>query len=387
MTDSKPQAKTLDERVHDAELELASRRNLEKVLLVLGSFSFVVLTVAAAVAGFLGYRQLSDFDNYMDSRIEKYYADRELEFKDLEFDTQRVEGLIEQLEPAIALWESTIGPAFDILDGQYALDDDVAGISRDVQTISERCNHIVGVQNECDGWRDKVTVGLVAIAEYVEDSDPNVQIQLDADEIFNLAQVTRLLNRPDLAQKLVQGAYKRDSADPALEALNLELQVAERGDKEAFRELMGMVTGLTMENPHIVAAEAWNAAEELRRYSSLIDAIDELILKHRNDGDVFLPSYVLALKGQAYVRRGLPGDIPRAVEALALAVERLRLEGKSSQWGERTIAMVKSQSNQLRSFSVGVDMSRLDDAVSSSGIYDLQPSWAVGSLPPEFLGR
>ena len=310
----------------------------------------------------------SDLDITIDNSIALFFGRDEAKREIYEQNLERIHVLIQDLDEAEKRWQA-IKPAIDGLEG-YDPDADLMGdyLALDLELGQPKASRAQ-------------QVGLVKrVAEHLKNAkqDPDLLVQFSAAEIFNIVQIARRLRRPDLEQQLVTAAYEADSTLSG-QALLLQHRArhgaaAER--EKAFNQVMQMVTQLTMDSPHIVIAEAWNAAEELRRYSDLINALDRQIVAHEEDSSILLPSYVYAVRGNAYQRRGLPGDIPLALESYKGAIERLSLEGTFTQWSEATIRDTVQGAQSL--YQSGIDVGPLIDAAKASKIQPL--SEALGPL-------
>ena len=360
---------SVDNRVRQIELDVATRRNYEKVVIVLGYGAIALI----AVLGFIGFSNVSDIDKKVSDRIDFLVSQTENK-RGATLDTfdsysKRMHKLFSELEGAEIAWSTKIEPKIRGLEG-YDPDADLHGRYVDVMSDAEDPS-----RNE-EEWRQNATALVVHAIEHVKKSNQDADFvsQFSPDQIFNLAQISRRLGRNDLEYSLTRSAHEAKKSSAAARALFLQsearrqdVQVAENS---AFNDLLDLVRNLTLDSPHIVIAEAWNAAEDLRQYASLIGAIDDLIERQAHDEDAFLPSYALVIKGQAHQRRGLVGDLSTAVAAYSDGVERLAVEGVRSQWGEATMKDVLENAESL--FVSNVDTTALDNAIDSSGIGPLQ---------------
>ena len=352
----------LEQRIRDVELEVASRRSYEKVVIVLG----YAVIAAGILLGIVGYRNMSDIaaniDDRIDLRISAHVQKREDTLEKLKKNVKEAEDLQTRLTDAENRWKE-LKPALDNL-ARYDPDLDLKGLYLEMNA---------GDRNDPE-WRAKATDIVTRIVDHVEDTEATVS-SFDPSDIFNVAQVSRELNRNDLEYKLINAAYNARKTS-STRALYLQWQArlnADNEDQTAFERLMVMVTNVTLENPQIVISEAWNAAEALRRYTRLIDAIDELIQRHRADEKVFLPSFAIMIKARAHQRRGLMGDLEASVEAYASAVRRLRSEGLATQWGQ---SMPEDLLSSMRPLLLsGVNTETLDEAIDTSGIPVLQQKY------------
>lgn len=204
-------------------------------------------------------------------------------------------------------------------------------------------------------------------------ADPEFALQFSADDIFNAAQFARRLQRPDIEAELVNAAFELDKSSASIRAQFLQLQAKDpRQDirNAHFANLMGMLDEFSLDSPHTVVAEAWNAAEDQRRYSDLIEALDGLIAKLGTEPAAVVPSTVFAIKGNAHQRRGYPGELLIATKSYVDAIERLALEGTHTQWWEATIRNTLQGTQDL--LSSGVDISAILLAAERSGVRPLQ---------------
>lgn len=295
----------------------ASRAPLEDLVKYLLYF-WLSLSV---VLGFVGWKQISDMDASISNEVSRQFprdGEKYLEYQKLIEDTK------------------TLYRDFEVLTKQYKerVDDlklaEVAASDFDlegqVEIILRESNVPSKVSNK--EWRAKAITVLSKLKDFLA-SKP-----VPADFIFNAAQVCRQLNQFQLAEELTTAAYLKDPV-PAIKALKLSSEVANKtGDDRAraFTDLMVMVEDLGYESsPHIVLAEAWNAAERSRNYGPLLDALDKHVVKYKKSG---VPSYVFAIKAQALLRRSRPGDLELAKIALRQGYETYISESPQSQWND-----------------------------------------------------
>ncbi|MBA85531.1 hypothetical protein ACSSNL_08470 [Thalassobius sp. S69A] len=370
-------------------LEVASRRGYERTV-------GLVMTAGAALSigvgvffSFMGMSKLSDFEDrvqafadkadktetQMDDEIEKFtttmdttidnkialFLNRSKKQSDrYQEQFAKTDALIRKLQAAEIRWQQ-IKPALDGLDG-YDPDEDLKGdferLTADTKTFSRA-----------------EKVGIVRrISDHLREVERNgdVILQFTPDDIFNAAQMARGLKRVDLEKALVQAAYELDSSSLATQAQYLQLQtrLGPLDQREArFGQLMGLIAQPSMDAPHIVLAEAWNAAEGQRRYTDFLAAVDARILAAQADTDMFLPSHFHAIKGNAHQRRGLPNELPIAMRSYIHAIEQLAKEGTHTQWAVATIRDTVEGLEQL--LLSGVDISPALRAAERSGIPDL----------------
>ena len=362
---SDEQEHSIEKTVRELELEVASRRNYEKVVAILGA---TVVAIGALVA-WIGFESFSDIEKDVRQQViqslKNVDASSQVTLERFEEYDKRMAVLLKSLEDAESRWTESIQPTLKELAGDVP---DLKGRYLSLlegEAIEERTSE--------PAWRKQATAVILKIVEHLEESQHEDTVsQFSPDDVFNVAQLSRHLSRYDLERRLVVAAHDARPASASARALFLQSESREanpKGDR-AFQELMGLVTDLTIDNPHIVLAEAWNAAEGLRQYSSLIDAIDALIERREGDAGVFLPSYAHVIKGTAHLRRGLAGEVDLAIRSFVDAVRLLKLEGTQSQWAESTMREVAEMQRNLR-FS-GADTTVLDEAVADSGIIQLQ---------------
>ena len=338
---------------------MATRRKYEKVVSLLG----YAVIAAAAVVGWIGYSSFSDIEDDVQrevlASIRNADTDSVSALSRFEEYDGKMSKLLDSLEEAEGRWSESIRPALAELEG-----DETPDLMGRFLTVRGE-----GESDQGPAWRRRATAVVLKIVEHVEEAQAgSAVLQFSPDEVFNVAQLSRRIARYDLEGRLVQAAYEAQPRSAAARALSLQsrARAAGRSDEASFDELMKMVSELTIDNPHIVLAEAWNAAEDLRRYDALISAIDELIARRREDPEAFLPSYAHALKGRVHLRRALGGDVGAGTESLAEAVNLLKAEGMHSQWAESTVEEIVHMTSALA--RGGTDTTAIDGAIESSGI-------------------
>ena len=332
----------IEAQIRKLEIEVASRRNYEKVVVVLGA----AVVSAAALVTWIGFESFSDIENDVRKQVIQSLTDVDTDtvvtlgrFKDYD---RRMSKLLESLKAAEGRWRDSIEPALAELSGDIP---DLKG-----RFLSLLDGGPIEDKSQDPVWRRRATAVVLNIVEHLEETQRENEVsQFAPDDVFNVAQLSRHLSRYDLERRLVVAAHEAKPDSAAARALFLQSEARKSGssDESAFTELMGLVTDLTIENPHIVLAEAWNAAEDLRRYSHLIAALDSLIARAEANSGAFLPSYAYALKGAAHLRRGLVGEIDLVVTWLVDAVDRLKLEGTHSQWAAGTIQQISVMRKEL----------------------------------------
>lgn len=355
----------LEARVRDLELEIAARRKYEKVVTVLG----YAVVAAAAIVGWIGYESFSDIESDVRQEVQGSIRNMDVDavtsLDRFEEYARRMMKLLEELEQAEGIWRESIRPALSELEGDEVQDLMGRFLAMKEEGESDDVNEPV--------WRKRATAVVLKIVQHLEDAqDEGTVSQFSPGEVFNVAQITRRISRYDLEGRLVQAAAEAQPRSAAARALSLqsEARKGQNSGEVAFESLMDMVSGLTMDNPHIVLAEAWNAAEDLRRYGPLISAIDELIARQVDEPGAFLPSYAHALKGEVHLRRALSGDVAIGTASLVLAVNALKGEGMYSQWAMSTVGEVLKMRAVLA--AGGAETDELDAAIKSSGIGMLQ---------------
>lgn len=396
----------LDSRVRDVELEVAGRRSHEKVIVNLG---YGVVAVGVLL-GVFGFSEVSDIDKQIreiverqygevdkkvseiegqvgntlttidlliDRRIAGYIRDTETTIEDFERAHKDMTSLIDSMTQAEVHWNTVVKPALEGL-GDYDPDASLKG-----QYLLVRSSNLVVPENRARAAG--LIPRIVKHLDRAQRSDEEIS-QFSSSDIFNVAQLSRVIDRNDLEIALVDAAFEARK-DAATTALFLQAQAKftfGEESEQALAELMGMVANLTPENPHIVLAEAWNASENLRRYTDLINALENLIARTTLDPDAFLPSYAFVIKSQSLLRRGRPGDADKAIAMLILAVERLALEGLGTQWASEVINDMMDELPKYVRF--GADLGQLEAAVENSGVTELQLRYrtsvneAVGEL-------
>lgn len=394
-------------QVQEYAYEVASRRGYEKV-------AGLILAVVAALSiffgglfAFLDFKELerlgtkvtqfdnnanmivtsldrdiknfkSGLDETIDDKIALFFDRNEMKINVYESNVKDMKGLISSLNKAEKKWKE-IEPAIIGLES-YDKDTDIKGDYLALLDSDEPSLDDVGARAKRVGVVIRVTEHL----KKAED-DPNFLSQFTPTDVFNVAQIARSLNRPDLEKQLVTAAYRLEDTD-STRALYLQQQVrfgnADERDK-AFAELMDLVTKLTMDSPQIVIAEAWNAAEDRRRYTDFIAAIDYRISEHDRDPSVLLPSYAYAMKGEALQRRGRRGDLPIALQNYVKAIDALSGEGTSTQWWESTIK--DTLDGVVKLYSSGIDINPALEAAEKSGILPLVDQFNSGEIPQQLL--
>lgn len=387
----------IDRQVDAYALEIASRRSYERTVGLILTFGAALAIGTGILFAFLGLDELdkidtkvsefdknadvikarlddeirtfkAELDSTIDDKIALFFDRNETKAETYKRNVNDLKRLIDVLSQAEERWEE-IKPALEGLGG-YDRDADLKGDFLSIIEAEQKAN--LGAE----GPTRAEQVGIVLrISNHLRNAEENPEfaLQFTPDDIFNAAQIARRLQRIDLENELINAAYDLDSSSPSVRALFLQLQ-ARYGPQEErglrYAELLGLIGGLTLDSPHIVMAEAWNAAEGLRRYTELISAIDERIKSAKENPGILLPSHAFAIKGNAHQRRGLPSELQVALDSYVKAIDRLAREGTQTQWAEATIGNTLQGVEQL--ILSGIDISPIVDAADLSGIIPLK---------------
>lgn len=398
-------------QVQEYAYEVASRRGYEKVAgLILAVFAALSIFFSGLFA-FLDFKELerlgtkvtqfdnnanmivtsldrdiknfkSGLDDNIDDKIALFFDRNKMKINVYESNVKYMKELISSLNKAEKKWKE-IEPAIIGL-ASYDKDADIKG---DYLALLDSGEPSLDYDDLDVGARAKRVGVVIRVTEHLKkaEDDPNFLSQFTPTDVFNVAQIARILNRPDLEKQLVTAAYRLEDTD-STRALYLQQQVrfgnADERDK-AFAELMDLVTKLTMDSPEIVIAEAWNAAEDRRRYTDFIAAIDYRISEHDRDPSVLLPSYAYVIKGKALQRRGRRGDLPIALQNYVKAIDALSGEGTSTQWWKVTIK--DTLEGVVKLYNSGIDINPALEAAGKSGILPLVGQFNSGEIPQQLL--
>lgn len=310
------------DRIAKIEIELAERKPIERLVQLLIYF----LAAISVVVGIFGIKQLSDINSIISSEVKNQFprdSQKMLEYKRLIEETSELKEKYNQL---YGKYESAL-KAYDNLD-KITDDFDIEGkVARVFSEVDNRS----GEELLDEKWRLSVVATLKLLSESQKKKN------YTSDFIFNAAQTASRLQQNSLAFELMQGAFEKRPHDAPIRAGRLSAIIAigdEKGVNDAFADLMKMVENLDPNSPHIVLSEAWNAAENLRRYGELIGAIDNLLEKK---GSAIKPSYAYFIKSFALTRTGRPGDLEKAKITANEGVAVLKLESPNSVWSEASL--------------------------------------------------
>ena len=335
MTDTDNRLDKVEQDIGTLKESLASQKPVSEIVRYLLVFW---LTISVLLGAF-GWRQISDFDEQIrQAVVELFPRDSEnySRYEQLIADTN---DLRENFEALTRLYTERL----DDLE-RYA---DVSGDDFDLEGELERL-----VEEGTDDanisdteWRTQAILSIRAFASVLEREEQAAP----GDFVFNVAQLCRKLRQFELVETMANAAYVRD-ASPAVRALLLASQISSSGagpeEDEAYEELIDMVRTLDYEaNPQIVLAEAWNAAEDTRRYQVLIDALGELISGSER-GEV--PSIAYATRSRAMLRRGNPSIKEEALEVLNEGFSVYKDESPFSQWADEFLEHYVTLSQTVR---------------------------------------
>ena len=135
----------------------------------------------------------------------------------------------------------------------------------------------------------------------------------------------------------MRAAYEKHPDDAPIKAGMLSETARSAATKEdrdeAFAEIMKMIENLDGNSPHIVLSEAWNVAEDGRRYDELLKAIESCV----QNPDSVKPSYLYTMQAKILLRRSGTNSVQEAKSAVAKAKETLGHESTYSVWFQSTL--------------------------------------------------
>lgn len=313
---------TLEERFRKLELEVAERRPVEKLMRILIYF-FVGLSIAI---GLFGIKQFSDINTAIESEVRTQFPKDQRKYLDYKLLIEDTEELNDRYKNLFGKYESAL-KTFAHLD-KVTDDFDLEGkISRITEETKDSENELT----KDEAWRLQAIATLRLLVEAQKKRN------FQSDFIFNAAQAASRLQQNALAYDLMQVAYTKRPNNAPIQAGRYSA-IVEIGDEkeveDAFKSLMKMVANLDSNSPHIVLSEAWNAAEHLRKYDSLIAAIDQLL---KNQQQTLKPSYAYFIKAFALTRASRPGDLDMARSTIEEGLDILSKESPNAVWYDASI--------------------------------------------------
>lgn len=357
-----------EKRLEKAEKDLADLKELtasqKPVNEIVRYLLYFWLTISV-IFGAFGWRQLSDFDEQVREAVAALFprdSENYARYEQLIEDTNDLRQQFEELTRMytermddLKSYADVLSDDFDI-EGQLEL---LVSEGTDDDNISDR------------EWRTRAILTIRAFSSVLEER------AFPGDFVFNVAQLCRKLRQFALVETMANAAYERD-ASPAIRAMLLSSRASSNGpgraQEEAYTELIDMVKALDYEaDPHIVLAEAWNAAEDTRRYQVLIDALDALV-SERNRRDV--PAIAYAIKSRALLRRGNPGSREEALEALREGYTVYKDESPLSLWAGTFAAQYMDLSRIIQSQE---DINEMLDGIATDGV-ELDINSYLGSI-------
>ena len=319
----------LDDRVNKLAEDVAAQKTIGELIKYLVYFWAAI----SAALGLFGWSKFSDIDKSIEQQVQlqlprdkqdfakfrEMVGEAEVLHKNYEQLARDYEQSVEALKLA-----KTVGVDFDIEGKVLALMVDSTKIKQASKAnIEDEATELFDPK-----WR-KDAIATVTIFK-----DSLAKKTYPADFIFNVTQICKRLDQFQLAEQLTKAAFDKDPSPP-IKALYYSSLVKNSSGKhrdDAFRNLMSMVASLEENSPEIIIAEAWNAAEDQRRYTELVDSIDKLYAKNKTP-----PSYVFIIKAQALLRQSKPGSIQGAEQALSTALSLLKNETALSSWFKSTL--------------------------------------------------
>lgn len=320
----------------------------------------MVWAALSVVVGLFGIKTISDLDSKMDRSVESKYEEYVGKGGDLlekyrkqysaaiekqrEFEREN-KGYLEKLDSLKLLEIATEG--FDLEGKLIRLLVEVEqrkaakGLSS-LLTNPQGDDPFRGSVLE-DTWRAKAIAVLSLVQRELDGGR-----RISAADVFNAAQTARELQAFELTVALAAKAEEM-SASPAYKAVGLHAKLRLATDPSEARgyvqELFELVRNLSHEDPHVVIAEAWNAAVQSDDFRGLIEAIEDLEKDRRAKQTPPLaaaqpapiPSYVYVIKARALLKEAAPGCQTAAEAALENADLLLSEESTETEWASDTV--------------------------------------------------
>lgn len=321
------------------EVEMAERRSLGEVV----KFSGLMIVFVGGVLSFFGFssfreiqsRISEEVDVEVRSQILSNVVATEETLSDFYQFVENNENNMQEFNALLVAYEERLKTIDEVIavDQLQDVEGEIARLTNEIRFRASRPPDFGSPTPFTStlfekNWRLGVVTRILEVS-----SNQNAIAQLDADKWFNFIMLLRETGFDSPAQSLVS-ALPLDSARPDFLAMNLSMrslrQTGEMREK-TLNSLFDMVSDVNERSPHIVIAEAWNAAESYRRYSDLIVAIEKAI-KRRASKDLPEISYLHIILSESYLRRGFPGDLKLAEDALADGLVVLVEESPYNQW-------------------------------------------------------
>lgn len=310
---------------------------------------FYFVAGLSALLGFFGWRKFSDLDTLVGEQVKLQLPRDKREFAEFEEMTNAAEELSRKLKAVTADYEAALSNVkyldvfrddFDIEGKLHILAEE--STDRLARTRDKKGDGYEGTIFETS-WRTSAIAVLSRLPEILKKRN------LDANMLFNAAQICRRMQQLEIAQQLTLTAYEKDpsAANKALMLSSVVKGEVGEASEKAFAELMDFITHLPKDSPHIVLAEAWNAAVDQARYHSLVEAIDGLCNRQSSDPSVFVPSYAHAIRAQSIMSDSRPGALERARDALDMAKNLLLQETTESSWFDSALNEIEKCEQQL----------------------------------------
>lgn len=334
---------SIEGELQEMKISAAERRPVEDLLKI-----FIYFLVAlSVVVGLFGLRQFSDLRDLVAAEVQLQFPRDQQNYLEYERMIAAARDLDRDFQDLFGKYSVAL-ENFSELD-RVKDDFDIEGkVLRVIEESDARSSDGgPGVMDE--EWR----LGAISILHLLADAQETRSF--DSDFIFNAAQAASRLQQSELANELMTKAYEKRPGDEPIRAGMLSGIVnlgTEEEVEQAFGELMDMVAELTDNSPHIVLSEAWNAAEERRRYFELVGAIDRMLARESGPK----PSQAYLLKAQALLRASRPDAVASAKSAMEEGLAVLKTESTFSLWFEtslKTLAQLDEsfgRSEALRDF-------------------------------------
>lgn len=333
--------------VEELRKDLGKTREDLAELKPVSNLSQTVLLFVAGIStllGIFGWRKFSDLDSLVGEQVKLQLPRSSREYSEFEEMAKSAEEISKKLQEITKDYElaltnlkylDVLRDDFDIEGKLYILSKE--STDRKLKSVNNQAGTFSGTLYETS-WRTAAIATISRLPEIIKKKN------LDGSMLFNAAQICRRLEQHEIAQQLTITAHDKDPSD-ANRALMLSSIVKGeigKGADDAFGKLMEMIRNLSRDSPHIVLAEAWNAAVDQTRFGDLVKAISELEARRAHDPNTFVPSYAYVIQVQAILHHSGPSALAEAVAALQKARMTLGDETSQASWFEASLSEIES---------------------------------------------
>jgi hypothetical protein len=325
----------LKAQVDIISIEHAARQPIENLVRILMYF----LVGISIFLGLFGVTQFSDIENKLEEKVALQFA------KD-ESKVLAYKNAVDDLREAHAAYMELTSDYDDALRNLgYLRDvDDTIDIEPTVHRLSNEEDNYAADPSlpGFDSWRLEALTTLEVFLQTSQERN------FDPDLLFNASQMAARLKNRHLSLLLIKEANRRRPLDTSIQAAVYSGLIDSGTPDEvekSYKELMGLVPQVVRSiTPHILLAEAWNAAVDLGRFADYLQVLESIDQR----ADDHVPSVLYAMKARVLLQVPNPDNLEKVRQAISQAKQQLAAETVSNLWVGKTLKYISDVETSIR---------------------------------------